>query len=88
MSDKIENEVEVIWMVGGEFVCAERGRGQTTVVFAIIGYHEHHLPFEDVVVHQATRYPGEVFGGLHVFELTGEEPSCACYGACHAGGCV
>ncbi len=46
----------------------------TSVVFAIVGDHEHHFPFEDVVVHQPAADAGYVFVRLHVLELPAEQP--------------
>lgn len=70
-------------------VCVVQREGaRTAVVFAILGYHEHHFPLEDIVIHKTTTYPIEVFRVLHIFELAGEETSCACYSGgvvCHGG---
>lgn len=42
----------------------------TTVVFAVIVYHEHYLPFEYVaVVDETARDAGEIFAGVDLFEL-------------------
>lgn len=47
---------------------------RTTVVFAVIGDHEHDLPFEDVVANKTAAYAGDVFVGLHLLELAAQEP--------------
>lgn len=47
---------------------------RTTVVFAVIGDHEHDLPFEDVVADKTAAYAGDVFVGLHLLELAAQEP--------------
>ena len=37
----------------------------TAIVFAIVGYHEHDFPFEDVVADEPATYPGDAFVALH-----------------------
>lgn len=44
--------------------CAEEA---AAVEFAVVGDHEHDLPFVDVVVDEADRDVGEGFVGLHLF---------------------
>ena len=46
----------------------------TTVVFAIVGNHEHDLPLEDVVANQPATYAGYVLVALHELELATQEP--------------
>ncbi len=38
----------------------------TAIVFAIIRYHKHDLPFEDVVAYEPATYPGNAFVALHL----------------------
>lgn len=59
-----------------------RGR-YTAIVFAVIANHEHHLPLEDVVVHQPARDTREIFCCLHVFQLSSEQASCSHEGLRH-----
>jgi hypothetical protein len=62
--------------------CKEPGKGEgrgicTSVVFAVIGDHQHHLPLKDIVVYQPTGYSRKVFGGLNAFQLPCQEPGCS-----------
>lgn len=46
----------------------------TSVVFAVVADHEHHLPLKHVaVVDEAARDPGNVLAHLHLFELAPEQ---------------
>ena len=38
----------------------------TAIVFAIIRYHKHDLPFKYVVAHEPATYPGDAFVALHL----------------------
>lgn len=42
-------------------------RLRTAIVFAVVGDHKHNLPFQHVVVHQATTDTRYVFATLHLF---------------------
>ena len=44
----------------------------TSVVFAVVGDHEHDFPFEDVALDQTAAYARDGFF-LHGFELAAEE---------------
>jgi hypothetical protein len=50
----------------------------TAVVFAVVADHEHDFPLEDIVAHEPARDPREVFGVLHVFQLSAQEAAGAC----------
>lgn len=47
----------------------EVGKKQTSVIFAIVTYHEHDLPLEQVIVDETAGNAGEILDCLHVFEL-------------------
>ena len=42
------------------------GAVYTAIVFAIIAYHKHDLPFEYVVADEPATYPGDAFVALHL----------------------
>lgn len=46
----------------------------TAVVFAIVRYHEHDLPFEDVAPDETATYARNVLVALHQLELATQEP--------------
>ena len=56
------------------YTSASTGRSLTTIVFAVIGNHQHDLPLEDVVSNETATYAGNVFVALHEFELATQEP--------------
>ena len=47
---------------------------RTTVVFTVIGNHEHDLPLEDVIANQSAADARYVFVALHLLELPTQEP--------------
>ena len=63
--------------VSSHHAYARLDRGLTTIVSAVVRYHEHDLPLEDVAVHQPTAYAGNIFVALHLFELAAQKP-CGC----------
>lgn len=44
----------------------------TSIKLAFIIDHKHDLPFEYIVVEQTAGNAGDIFIGLHLFELTGQ----------------
>ena len=46
---------------------------RTAKKFAIVIYHEHHFPLENVAVNQATAYARNIFVRLHLLQLAGEQ---------------
>lgn len=71
--------------LGGAGDWGDKGRDcvHTTIVFAVVTNHQHHLPLEDIVVHQPAGNSREVLCRLHVLELSCEEPRGASGGLCH-----
>lgn len=47
---------------------------RTTVVFAIVGNHEHDLPLENVASDQTAADARDVLVALHLFQLAAQEP--------------
>lgn len=58
----------------------------TTIVFAVVVDHKHDFPLEDIVVDQTTADAGNVFIGLHLFELPPEQASSCGSGSHLVGG--
>ena len=46
----------------------------TAVKPTVVRYHQHHLPFENVVIKQAAADAGNIFITLHLLELARKEP--------------
>lgn len=62
-------------------VCSSKFRTKTqhtAVVLAIVRYHEHDLPFHDIVVYQSATYARDVLVALHLFELATQKPLGSC----------
>ena len=47
---------------------------RTTIEFAVVGDHEHDLPFKKIVFDQTATYARYVFVALHLLELATQEP--------------
>jgi hypothetical protein len=45
----------------------------TSVELCVVVNHEHHLPLEDIAVHQATAYAGYALVVLHLLELARQQ---------------
>jgi hypothetical protein len=46
----------------------------TSIELALVADHKHHFPLEYVTVSQAAGDAWDIFVGLHLFELTGQQP--------------
>ena len=46
----------------------------TAIIATVVRYHEYNLPLENVIVNKTTAYAGNIFVGLHLLELAGEQP--------------
>ena len=44
----------------------DTGKRHTTVQLDVVRDHQHHLPFKDVVIDEATTDPGDILIGLHL----------------------
>lgn len=51
-----------------------QGNFLTAIVFAVVGNHQHDLPFEDVAPDETAAYTGDVLVALHELELAAQEP--------------
>ena len=45
----------------------------TSIVFAVVVYHQHHLPLEDIGIDKAAADAWNVFVSLHLLKLATEE---------------
>jgi hypothetical protein len=52
------------------------GERHTTVVFAVVADHERDFPLKNIVIDETAGDSGEVFGGLHVFQLSAKKTGC------------